>query len=295
MIRRYILWLSVVIPVFTWGCSSAPKTIAIKDIKGDFTEGTILSRKTAGPITFETMIAELENTQIVFVGEQHINPEHHKIQLQIIKAIYDDNLELKIGMEAFDFTYQPVLDEWSAGELDEKTFLKRVHWYTNWRYNFKLYRDVLEFIKEHRIPLIGLNIPFHIPPKIAIGGIDSLSDVEKQYLPGDIDTSDIDHRAYLKEIYKQHHALGRDDFESFYMAQCAWDEGMAESIARGIGKSKMVVLTGNGHIYRKFGIPARTYRRTSLPYRTIYLAPAGTDISLSDGDYIWATAAAKRK
>ena len=65
---------------------------------------------------------------------------------------------------------------------------------------------------------------------------------------------------------------------------------MAESIARNIGTSQMIVLAGNGHIYRKFGIPKRAYRRTRLAYQTVYLAPVGTEAALSDGDFIWVTA-----
>jgi uncharacterized iron-regulated protein len=82
---------------------------------------------------------------------------------------------------------------------------------------------------------------------------------------------------------------GRRDFESFYQAQCAWDDGMAESIARHIGDSNMVVLAGNGHIYRKFGIPERAYRRTRLAYKTVYTAPVDTEATLADGDFIWVT------
>ena len=81
-------------------------------------------------------------------------------------------------MEMFDHTYQDVLDMWSAGELDQKDFLKKSHWYANWRFDFSLYREILEFIKENHIRLVALNIPSHIPPKIREGGIDNLREDE---------------------------------------------------------------------------------------------------------------------
>jgi uncharacterized iron-regulated protein len=278
----------------TWGCAVLPKTSKTGDISVDYEEGTILSGKTGNPISYETMISELEDAQIVYVGEQHNLAEHHKIQLRIIETLYKDNLDLKVGMEMFDHTYQRVLDEWSIGKLDEETFLKKTHWYANWKYDFKWYRNILLFIKENNLRLIGLNIPFHLAPKIAIGGIETLSDIEKQYLPKTIDTSISEHRAYVKNVFERHHVKGRDDFETFYLAQCVWDEGMAETISHNIGESKMVILAGNGHIYRKFGIPARSHRRNALSYRTLYLAPVGTGADLSDGDYVWVTAAAKK-
>jgi hypothetical protein len=51
----------------------------------------------------------------------------------------------------------------------------------------------------------------------------------------------------------------------------------------------MVVLAGNGHIIRKFGIPNRAFARTGAPFNTIYLAPVGAEADLSWADYLWVT------
>ena len=64
---------------------------------------------------------------------------------------------------------------------------------------------------------------------------------------------------------------------------------MAQSIARGIKNDKMVVLSGNGHIIRKFGIPDRVFSRIMEPFRTIYPARPGSEVKLSYADYIWVT------
>jgi uncharacterized iron-regulated protein len=235
------------------------------------------------------MAADLARVRIVYVGENHHNPEHHKIQLRIIKAIHKKHSELIIGMEMFDRTYQVILDQWSTGALDEKTFLQKVHWYANWRFNYDLYRDILDFAQKHQIRIIGLNIPGHIPPKIAAGGIDSLLGDDRRYLPADIDTSSPAHRAYLQKIFKFHNLPGQGDFENFYMAQCVWEDTMAETIALNLDRHPMVVIAGNGHIRNKFGIPARAYKRTRALFRTICLIPAGGRADLSFADYIWVT------
>ncbi len=62
---------------------------------------------------------------------------------------------------------------------------------------------------------------------------------------------------------------------------------MAESIALNLKKDMMVVLTGNGHIVHKFGIPDRDINRTNVPFRTIYPVSAGSSAELSFADYIW--------
>ncbi len=140
-----------------------------------------------------------------------------------------------------------------------------------------------------------MNIPFHIPPKISVGGIENLSDDEKKYLPKQLNTSNPDHRAYVEDIFKNHHIRGRENFEYFYMAQCVWEDTMAESITNNLKGNIMVVLVGNGHIIRKFGIPDRAYNLTKASFKTVFLAPAGSETELSNGDYIWVTPANKKR
>ncbi|MBC2709474.1 MAG: ChaN family lipoprotein [Desulfosarcina sp.] len=266
-----------------------PKTLSIKDNPTKLMENTILRTDTASVVSRDQLLEEISTSRVVYVGESHTNPFHHAIQLEVIKALAPTTPDLTIGMEMFDHTYQPVLDRWTAGELDETTFLQRVHWYANWRFDFGLYRDILEYAKEKRLRIIALNVPFHIPGKISVGGIASLSEDDRRHLPETIDTTEADHRAYVEEIFKMHTIRGRDNFDYFYEAQCTWEDAMAEAVANNLGTGKMVVLAGNGHITRKFGIPNRAFARTHAPFKTIYLAPVGVEAELSWADYLWVT------
>ena len=120
-------------------------------------------------------MADIKEARFVYIGEIHTAKSHHDIQLKIIKELYSYNPNIAVGMEMFDRTYQQILNEWTEGSLDRKTFINKTHWYANWKYDFDLYIDILEFLKANKIRIVGLNMPFHIPPKIATGGIESLS------------------------------------------------------------------------------------------------------------------------
>ncbi len=283
------LLLSLGFCLFFSGCVMIPDSHKIEDISKTFKPGTIISAQTAMPVAFETLMADLSHARVIYVGEVHINPAHHEIQLEVIKALYTDNPDLVVGMEMFDHTYQPILDQWSAGQLEQEAFLEKVHWDANWRYDFELYKDILLFIKQNRIRLVGLNLPNYIPRRVRVGGIDNLSEADKQHLPENIDLTNADHRAYTREAFDRHHTLLKANFDYFYMAQCVWEDTMAEAVARNLKGDKMVVLAGNGHIIRKFGIPDRAFLRTMAPFKTIYTAAAGSSPELSFGDYIWIT------
>jgi uncharacterized iron-regulated protein len=265
--------------------------IKINGIDQPLASGTIIDTHGGQALSFDQLIACLQNIRVIYVGERHTEKMHHRIQLNIIRGLVAKGCHVKVGMEMFDQTDQDVLNRWSDGDLDWTTFLRRTHWYANWQFDDRLYQNILAYIQEKHLPLIGLNIPFHIPPKIAVGGLENLSAQDRTYLPDQIDTTNPAHRAYLKKIFRMHNIKGRNNFEDFYAAQCAWEDGMAQAVADHLGQDVMVVLVGNGHIERKFGIPDRAFKRNQATFRTILLVPASPHISISrqDGDFIWLT------
>jgi uncharacterized iron-regulated protein len=272
------------------GCAAGHQHVLVRDMEKSFPPETILS---GGRIVdMASMIADLRQARIVYVGERHSDDCHHAWQLRILRELHREDPMLVLGMEMFDSTYQPVLDSWTAGRLDRQSFLEQVHWYANWRFPFDLYEAILDFARDQQIRLVGLNLPFHIPRKIAVGGIENLSPEEKQHIADDIDTSNAAHRAYIRDIYEMHELRrGMDRFEYFYLAQCAWEDTMAANVVRYSMGRKMMVIAGNGHIIRKFGIPDRAYRRDGASFRTVYLAAAGSEVETDFADYIIVTEA----
>ena len=296
MMKRYAnlafcFWIFISTLTTLWGCAVAPQKLTIKGKPAAFDEGAIISTQKPAAVSFEELLEALATSRVIYVGENHTSQESHKIQLEVIQALFQKFPNLAVGMEMFDHSYQDVLDQWSAGKLDQGDFLRKVHWYANWRYDFALYKDILDFIKDNRLRLVGLNIPNHIPPKIREGGIESLRDDEKKHLPQQIDLSNTSHRDYVEKVFEahRHHFSGEVDFENFYAAQSVWEDAMAEAIAENLNNDVMVVLVGNGHIQFKYGIPERAFKQTGAAFKTIYTASAGTEVELDIADYIWVT------
>jgi uncharacterized iron-regulated protein len=250
---------------------------------------TIIDAAANRPISVEELVERLSTARMVYVGELHSHPGHHAIQLRMIQSLADRWADISVGMEMFSLPYQEKLDRWIAGHWDWPIFLKETHWYANWKYDDTLYRDILLFAQTRKLGLVALNIPFDIPSKIALGGIDSLPPRDRAMLPERIDLSHPGHREYLAKIFDLHNFSGRGNFEFFYAAQCAWEDGMAQAIADHLGSSNMVVLVGNGHIVHKFGIPDRAFARTKAPFATVYLATPEEPLDLTEADFIWVT------
>jgi uncharacterized iron-regulated protein len=273
--------------LFLAGCAVTPKMNTRRPAIEALPPGTIISGRTGQAVSFDAMLADLSTVAVIYVGEKHTAAAHHEGQLRVIRELHFLSPRLAVAMEMFDRSYQAVLDRWSAGELDEDDFLRSSHWYANWRFDYALYREILEYTRVHHIRLVALNLPFNIPPKIRVGGTNYLLDYEKGFLPEEIDTTVSAHRNFAEQIFRMHDFKGNVRFEDFYLAQCVWEDVMAESVAKYLDADRMVVLAGNGHIQFKYGIPERAFKRNSAPYLTIYQASVGEEVDPSIADFIW--------
>jgi uncharacterized iron-regulated protein len=244
----------------------------------------------------EAVFADLLEARVIYVSEQHNNPHHHAAQLSVIAGVWARDPSVAIGLEMIKRPFQPALDDYLIGEIDAEELLSRCEWDDRWGYSFELYRGIFEFARAHKIPLHALNAPDEITRAVAGGGVKSLSDDERASLP-DLDLTDENHRAMVKEAFDSHHGHAKLSFDDFYEAQVIWDETMAYEIARALAPvaapKRMIVLAGDGHIRHGFGIPRRAERRGATPFRTILpvmLAELEETVSESAGDYLWVMA-----
>jgi len=226
----------------------------------------------AETLDMDEIINRVSDKKIIYVGETHDRYEHHMVQLEVIKALYKKNPRIAVGMEMFQRPFQKVLDDYIAGMIDEREFLKSSQYFRRWGIDYNLYRDILEFAREVKIPIVALNICRKIVNKVARAGLDSLTEEEKREIPESMDLTDEKYKNRLKEVFKKHEGSEKRSFDFFYQAQILWDEIMAQSIDEFLKKNpdyQMVVLAGKGHLYFGSGIPKRAFRRNGFDYAII--------------------------
>lgn len=229
---------------------------------------------TGEKVNFPQLADFFNGARIVYVGEVHTNAESHEFQLQVLKEFYKRyGNDIAIGMEMFKRPYQHVLDKWVTGEISEDELLHGTRWKQEWGYDYGLYRGIMDFVREKKIPVIALNVSKELQKEVSRKGLDGLSRADKEKLP-EIDTTDFYHKRYVRKVFEGHTDMS-GDFEKFYDVQCVWEDVMADSISRyllspqGRGK-KFLAFMGDSHIVFHFGVPKRVFHRTGLPYYTIY-------------------------
>jgi uncharacterized iron-regulated protein len=232
--------------------------------------GEIVHLPTGIVVTPEQMLTVAGDARVVYLGETHDNPASHRLQLRVLKGLTELHPGRQaLGMEMFVRSQQPVLDRWVQGLLDEKSFLKEVRWYDNWKMDFAYYRDLLNFARERRIPVIALNAEKSIVEAVRRKKPEEFGAEERARLP-ELDLTDPYQRGMVAAIMGDHSHAGMV-LDGFTRAQTLWDETMAESVARFLaspaGQDKhLLVVAGGNHVSYGFGIPRRAFRRLPTSY-----------------------------
>ncbi len=264
--------------------STAPST---EGIRLEIARGiTAIAAKDIFPV--KKIVRYIARDRAVYVSEQHDHAGHHAAQLKIIKLLHERGVKLAVGMEMFQKPFQKALDDYMAGAIDERRFLKESEYFKRWGFDYHLYRPILKYCKENHIPVIALNLPREISTKIAREGIAGLSEEEKKSLPEDIDDSNMRYREHLQDVFRQHGQSQVGSFEYFFQAQLSWDETMAQNVADYLTlhpDMSMAVLAGSGHIAYGFGIPSRVARRMPGLEYSIIINDPGDDMVAEAGDF----------
>lgn len=214
------------------------------------------------------MIEELKKSRIILVGEHHGNTEHHAAQLGVIRSLNETGLQVAIGLEMFKKESQSALDRWVAGEIDDRSFEKI--YYENWNFPWRAYRPIFEYARDHKIPMIGLNVPREITRQVSRAGFKSLSPDQKEMLSEISCIVDQEYMNYIRQAYVGH-SHGQLDFTYFCEAQMVWDNAIAVYTLDYLKKNPeavVVILTGTGHA-QKGAVPRQIQVRSDLPYSVV--------------------------
>ncbi len=250
--------------------------------------GVIVEMEESGEVA--RLIADLAEKQVVFVAESHDRYDHHLNQLAIIRGLRERGVALAVGVEFFQEPFQPFLDQFVAGEIGEKAMLKKTEYHERWGYDYRLYRDIVLYARDHRIPLIALNAPAELVARVSENGIDALGADDRALLPEDLPAPELSYQDRLRPIFEMHGKVSDEKFRRFVDVQMLWDEHMAR-VARDYlvanPDKTLVILAGSGHVAYSDAIPGRLARM--VPAEQTVVA-TGRAERFSDGnlDYLLA-------
>lgn len=249
---------------------------------------------------FEAMLAELARVDVVFVGEQHDDPNTHRLEAAMLHGLKRRNVNVTVSLEMFERDVQDVVDGYLRASLTEDAFLEASR---PWPRYATDYRPLVEFARAHGWPVIASNVPRKYASAVAkegLGALDSLAEDERALIAREIECPRDAYFHRFAETMNQHPMPGAEKQtpeerqatnERFYAAQCIKDETMAESIAREVerqGRTPGPVVHYNGAFHSDFGDGAAARVRRRLPSRRVVIVTMlpveNLDTVMPDGD-----------
>lgn len=237
--------------------------------------------------TLSQIVAALDDRRVVFVGETHTRYDHHLVQLQVLKALHRRHGKIAIGVEWFQAPFQRHLDDYLRGAISEVEMLERTGYYDRWRFDYRLYRPVIEYARTNDIPVIALNAPAELTQKIGDVGIDALPEKFKSQLPTEYDRSNKAYAERLRQSFDMHPNKDRK-FEHFMDVMLTWDESMAERATEYLlqhPETRMAIFAGSGHVLNGSGIPGRLKRRINVATASL-LVGLENSVNPDAADYV---------
>ena len=231
-------------------------------------------------VKYDDLITQLSERPVVLLGEVHIEHEHHRWQLHTLAALQAKKPNMVIAFEAFPRSTQPVLDKWLNGDLAVAEFLKQSRWNDVWRFDPNYYLPLFHFARQHRIPMIAMNVERNFVRAVGQKGFDAVAIGEKEGVSKPVDVPAA-YRRSLRAVFDLHKQVGvaysnkpiesdakveqfsekeisEARFDRFVQVQSTWDRAMAEAIykVRNKDDSLLVVgIVGMGHLEFGYGVP----------------------------------------
>ena len=209
-------------------------------------------------LSWRDMERGIGEADAVFVGEQHDDPETHRVELALLQALYARHKDrLTLAMEMFERDGQAALTDYVQGKNDEATLGKSVKLWPNYPTDYK---PMVEFAKANKIPVVASNAPARIVRQVGQNGLSALSklsEADKNLISPYILAPEGDEYARrFAAIIGEGHGDGKmapDMVRRFYEAQCLRDDTMAYSVAQALADGRKV-LHVNGAFHSDAGL-----------------------------------------
>jgi len=234
---------------------------------GSYVPERVFDTRTKAFSDFEMMLADLARADAVFVGEQHDDPNTHRLELAVVEGLTRRGVPVVVAMEMFERDVQPVIDQYVAGTITEEQFLKDSR---PWPRYATDYRPILEFARAHKLPIVASNVPRRIASDVGKKGMSAIEGLGNDRGLAAKELTCPTSGSYYDRFVA---AMGGHDGANpnFYFAQCVKDETMGEAVASASGKAtdRVTVVHFNGSFHSDFGEGTAESARRRMPGRRI--------------------------
>jgi len=197
----------------------------------------------------------------------HDNPDHHRLQLELLEALVRDGRRPAVALEQFDRDHQAALDRARAAAPRDAGRVADAGQFDRRGWQWPFYEPIVALALREDLPLVAANLSRRDALAVVERGYAALGDgaAERLGLAGPPDPAQV---ASIEAAVRDGHCgkLPERVVPGMAAAQRARDAVMADALlARGSGGA--VLIAGNGHVRRDLGVPG--YLAVRAPERGV--------------------------
>jgi len=229
---------------------------------------------------FEAMVADLARADVVLVGEQHDDPNTHRLEAAILQGLQRRGVTATVSLEMFERDVQAHVDDYLSGKLAEEAFIAQSR---PWPRYATDYKPLVDFAQAHGWSVLAANVPRRHASAVAKSGLaaaESLSPDERVQVARDLQCPLDNYFKRFSDTMNSHPVPGSENqsaeeraatTERYYFAQCVKDETMAESIAAAAQGARGPIVHYNGAFHSDFGAGVGERVRRRLPGKRVVI------------------------
>ncbi|MCY1422752.1 heme-binding uptake, Tiki superfamily, ChaN [compost metagenome] len=245
--------------------------------------GVIRELASGRTLTPQELVQRLAAAPRVLVGEQHDNPDHHALQLWLLRELAGQRPQGSLLMEMLNPDQQDKVDAAQAatraGQPPSDAF-QALAWQANW--DWGVYGALVSYALRQPYPLLSANL-----------NRSQIMQIYKQrpVLEGAASTRPEVQATLLEDIRESHCGLlPESQMPAMLAVQQQRDRRMAESLLA--APTPAVLLAGAFHVRKDLGVPLHlSDLGAGEGNQVLILAEVGKTVTAESADYVWYTAA----
>ncbi len=245
--------------------------------------GQIVELRTGARLTPEQLLERLAAAPKVLVGERHDNPDHHGLQLWLLRALAAQRPQGSLLLEMLTPDQQIKVDQARASIAvgqPPQDMLSALAWQPGWAWS--LYGPLVQHALRQPYPLLAANLERREIMQLY---------AQVPQLQGQASTAQPVREALLAQIRQSHcNLLPESQLPAMLAVQQQRDRRMAEALLAAPEPS--LLFAGAFHVRRDFGVPLHLQDlRAGEGVQVLILAEVGSQVAAESADYVWFTPA----
>lgn len=249
--------------------------------------GQIEDLRSGRTLTATELVERLSDVDQVLVGEQHDNPDHHALELWLLRALASQRKQGSVLMEMLTSGQQQAVDQAQAASGEGQPIAdlpKALGWQDGW--DWSMYGPIVRYALAQPAPVLAANL-----------NRDEMMQIYRKQpqLSGSASSSAAVREPLLEQIRESHCGLLPDSqLPAMLAVQQQRDRRMAVGLQQ--ADKPTILLAGAFHARRDLGVPVhlRDLGDTATSAVLIF-SEVGKAVSAEQADYVWYTAAVEDK